>query len=41
MDTDDALRAGLKAGVASVVVPKLAKTEIGQQVTGGINTCTH
>ena len=38
MDTDDALRAGLKAGVASVVVPKLAKTEIGQQVTGGINT---
>ena len=38
MDTDDALRAGLKSGVASVIVPKLAKTEIGQQVTGGINT---
>ena len=38
MDTDDALRAGLKAGVASVIVPKLAKTQIGQQVTGGINT---
>jgi hypothetical protein len=38
MDTDDALRAGLKSGVASMVVPKLAKTEIGQQITGGINT---
>lgn len=38
MDTDDALKAGLKQGVASMVVPRLAKTEIGQTVTGGINT---
>ncbi len=38
MDTDDALRAGLEAGVTSMVVPRLAKTEIGQAVTGGINT---
>ena len=38
MDTDDALKAGLESAVADQIVGRLAKTDLGKSITGGINT---